>query len=1472
MQQLLTRELLSSYSNVSTYKEGEQIYSKGAVKIILNHTHLIQANVLENKIVYTSQIELTQSGFVFSCTCQKKMKKNCVHIAATGFKILLNDYAVLMTTENAEDHNLSSQKSDYDPEIQDLISIMSQQQNIIPVLEKLSDLELVILNIITLTPGKNYYKNNIIKIIQTKLEVSVLNLMKLDNIDFQLYKLNKLNLIAFSKEFFHFSQIKKYFYDVFKFSTTREIRKYFRLQETRGYIESWELNTNFLILSALLSNDEKRLNEFLHRNYEELSNIYTLLFYSPIRLELMNNFTDSIRISILDILYNKTLSEIAPITPLIQYFESLETRDEYTKYFLFHLYAIRGDIDSLKQVNSPHTNAIAHLLENDIDACLQNINTIYYKVKKNETSINFSLYILLALIVQNDEIYNALFDNINSVGLKKNKHIKSFFNLFLSIKYFKNNNTTEAKRIIQDFNLQQIKYSELLIFILVKHWFHEFTVSELEQLKTILYKAVKNEYWTLATTIYDILTEKNFFIDSNNTKQIQQIKDSTGLKGLTKIYKKLEEWELALNGIIGNIALKSNVNKGIDRRVIWLLELESCFIQPKEQTLDKKGNWSAGKNIALKRLYDHEVENLSEQDLRIVACITKNNTSYYRDSEYIFSYDKCLKEMIGHPLLFSYKDPDVNIELIKGQPEISVNKVGNKFEISFNEEFKEKGIKIIKETANRFRLIEITQELVLLKITFGKNKVIVPERGQEKLQNAINVMSSIVTVHADKLLNSNIPSIKANSQTYLHLFQQGEGLKIEFFVKPFTTKPPYFRPGAGGKIIFTQLEGKKVQAIRDLDAEINICNDFISSCPSLSQMEDINNVWAFEQPEECLQFLLELEEAKNKIVVEWPEGEKMRIKHRFSFKNLNMSINSASEWFAINGNLTVDEKQVMDIRELLELLEENKTNFIPLGNGDFIALTKEFRKRLDEMNAFMEHSKDGELKINNLFAFAVKDIFDEFEVKADKKWKETIKNIKTTLKIKPKIPDTLEAELRPYQIDGYNWLYRLSKWGIGACLADDMGLGKTIQAIALLIERAKDGHALVIAPASVCNNWVKEINKFAPTLTPIFYADQRDILANLNQQDILLNLNQQIILITTYGLLQSNIKDFTSIKWNTVILDEAQAIKNAFAKRSQAVLELNANFRLITTGTPIQNHLGELWSLFNFINPGLLGSLKHFNDKYAVPIEKNKDVIKRNQLKKLIQPFILRRNKTQVLDELPEKTEITINVELSKEEMAFYEALRRQALEKIENTEGTMEQKKFQILAEITKLRRACCNPSLVTPDIELDSAKLAAFEEIVDELIENKHKALVFSQFIGHLDIIRKLLEKKQIVYQYLDGSTPLKEREKNIATFQAGGGDLFLISLKAGGLGLNLTAADYVIHLDPWWNPAIEDQASDRAHRMGQQKPVTIYKLITQNTIEEKIIKLHQNKRDLADSLLDGADISGKISADELLKLIKN
>ncbi|MDX9834675.1 MAG: DEAD/DEAH box helicase, partial [Desulfobulbus sp.] len=772
-----------------------------------------------------------------------------------------------------------------------------------------------------------------------------------------------------------------------------------------------------------------------------------------------------------------------------------------------------------------------------------------------------------------------------------------------------------------------------------------------------------------------------------------------------------------------------------------------------------------------------------------------------------------------------------------------------------------------RETPSRCRVVEYTETHHRLARILSTKGLVLPAAAQEEAVQVLTAMASLVTVHSSIPGTAHaVTTIPADPRPRVHLLPHTTGFRLEILVRPLHSGGPYQRPGEGTVNLMADVEGRRYLAERDLEEERRRAGSLERSLPSLAALPELDGQWYAGTPEEALQVLVELREAvaRGEALAEWPEGEKLKLGQPVSAADLHLRLGSADRWFTVEGELRLDDERVLGMQQLLELVQATPHRFLPLGDGEFVVLTRELRRRLEELAAYVER-RGRKLTLHPLAALALEDLTGQVgTLNAAPGWHERLAQMREALAQTPSPPSTLKARLRDYQQEGFQWLARLARLGFGACLADDMGLGKTVQALAVILHCAAEGPTLVVAPTSVCANWLTEVQRFAPTLrlVPFGGADRQAQLAGLGPFDLV---------VASYGLLHQEAPLLTGVMWQTVVLDEAQAIKNAATKRSQAAMHLQAQFRLITTGTPVENHLGEFWTLFRFINPGLLGSRERFNERFAAPIERHNDREAGRRLKKLIQPFILRRLKSQVLDELPPRTEVLLEVELGPEESAFYEALRRQALERIETEGGASGHQRMRILAEITRLRQACCHPRLILPESDLPGAKLALFGEVVGELLDNGHKALVFSQFVGHLKLIRAYLDERAVPYRYLDGSTPPRERQREVKAFQAGQGDLFLISLKAGGLGLNLTAADYVIHMDPWWNPAVEDQASDRAHRIGQQRPVTVYRLVARNTIEEKIVSLHGEKRDLADSLLEGTDASARISAKDLLRLIR-
>jgi SNF2 family DNA or RNA helicase len=994
-------------------------------------------------------------------------------------------------------------------------------------------------------------------------------------------------------------------------------------------------------------------------------------------------------------------------------------------------------------------------------------------------------------------------------------------------------------------------------------------------LEPILSQAIASEYHWLAMETAELLSRLK--PDSSYGTQGSILREDIGIESIVDVIHPQEPWELCLNALVNIHKAPQEAPKAVsERRLAWFITSyhSECVLQPREQKINAKGVWSKGRVIALRRLQENlgEFDYLTTQDIRVCGCIetfTTYNRGYYGRTEYTFN-EKAISVLIGHPLVFWEDSPTTRVEIVKGEPELIVKKgKAGRLILKFLPHFDEKNdVVTVKETPTRIKVIEVNSEHRRIADILGrKNRLEVPDTAQEKVLAAINTVSTMVTVHSDIGGGlENVEEVPVETTPHIHLLPAGAGLKVAILSRPFADGGSYYPPGKGGATVIAEIDGKRLQTQRNLKQEKQLKKEIIAACPTLTRYEPQDGEWLIEDVEDCLELLLELQELGDKTILEWPEGEKLRVSHNADKDDLQLKIKRQRDWFAVDGELKLDDNLVLDMQHLLELLEQSPSRFVRLGDGQFLALTREFRQRLDELRAFTQKNSKG-MGFHPTSVLAMEDLVDGVgKLQADKHWKAHIQRLQEMKNLQPELPSTLQAELRDYQIEGFNWLSRLAYWGVGACLADQMGLGKTLQALAVILQRAPQGATLIIAPTSVCLNWISEVQKFAPTLNPIQFGSG-------NRQKLLDELQPFDILVCSYGLLQQEdvAQMLSQVEWQTIVLDEAQAIKNIATKRSQAAMNLQSEFKLITTGTPVENHLGELWNLFRFINPGLLGSLESFNQRFAVPIEKFQDKQARQRLKKLIQPFLLRRTKTQVLSELPSRTEITLHVELSQEEMAMYEALRQQAVTKLADSDAAAGHKHLQVLAEIMKLRRACCNSQLVMPDAPLPSAKLQLFGEVLTELLENRHKALVFSQFVDHLHIIRDYLEEQNIKYQYLDGSTPAVERKKRVDAFQAGEGDVFLISLKAGGTGLNLTAADYVIHMDPWWNPAVEDQASDRAHRIGQQRPVTIYRLVAKDTIEDKIVDLHHHKRDLADSLLEDADISGKISTDELLKLIQ-
>ncbi|MBN9416263.1 MAG: DEAD/DEAH box helicase [Candidatus Eremiobacteraeota bacterium] len=902
-----------------------------------------------------------------------------------------------------------------------------------------------------------------------------------------------------------------------------------------------------------------------------------------------------------------------------------------------------------------------------------------------------------------------------------------------------------------------------------------------------------------------------------------------------------QPWKLRLKQLM-DLAQKPRIEP--EERIIWTVRPVAAGWEavPKLQSQAKRGGWSKGRQLELFRTPPPCAD---EYDLRVFRQALARN----------FTLSDVFHSLVGHPRVF-HEDTGQQIEVVEGRPEFQVNKGPNGLAVRILPSCLDSSGQVLEMVGHTSLKVYRFDPLLREFSEILGDGLEVPESEQAAVQLLLDKLPAEFAIASD-LASDAVQEVAADATLYLRIRPLREGLELNMLVRPLGSDGPEYPPTHGGQRVLLRQHGRRVQGVRNLELESQACQAVLDACPGFGPEQGTAH-WVTTDLSASLEVLEQVGRLPPEaLTVEWPEGQSMRIRHRVSGENLRLQAETQGEWFNVQGQLELSAEEHWHLQELLERMRNQTSRFIALGSGEFLALTEELRRRLEELTNLVEPSKGKAIKVHGLLAGALQEVAP---TEGDEFFQQRLARLNDSQSIKPPLPKTFQAELRGYQQEGFEWLSQRAHWGVGACLSDDMGLGKTLQTLALLVHRAPLGPALVIAPTSVCGNWLEEARRFAPTLRVHWLLDGE-------RQTIVEKAEAFDVLLVSYGVVVREMKILSARTFATLVVDEAQAIKNHATQRFQAVLKIPSDFRVVTTGTPVENRLEELWALFRFLNPGLLGSLERFRERFIAPIEAGQAQA-RQHLKKLVHPFLLRRTKTQVLHELPARTDITLEVPLSPAERTFYEALRTRALEKLNGSEIEA----MQVLAELTRLRRACCHPSLVEPKKKAgEGSKLEAVRELLHDMRQGGHRALIFSQFVDHLQLLRQELDQQGLSYQYLDGTTPAQERLRRVKAFQAGEGDVFLISLRAGGFGLNLTGADYVIHMDPWWNPAVEDQASDRAHRIGQQRPVTVYRLVAKDTVEEKILALHRQKRELAHGLLEGAEEGVRLSAGELLALMQ-
>lgn len=871
-----------------------------------------------------------------------------------------------------------------------------------------------------------------------------------------------------------------------------------------------------------------------------------------------------------------------------------------------------------------------------------------------------------------------------------------------------------------------------------------------------------------------------------------------------------------------------------------------------------------GKPARLRNLSERYEDLFSDTDRRVMTHLRADSVGQYYSAPRLFTLDTlALLELVGHPHVQDSSGQPLRVE--RGAVELRVQQLNEGMRIQVVPERITSGSPIAWERPEAGRMVIFYRAPVLGAALdlLGKTDLIIPQEGANRLTPILEALAKHCRITTDGALMLGESHRDSDSTIYVSLRWSGSVLWLDPQVLPLGGTDLCCFPGHGDLQVTRSLNDTLVTATRDLNLETRNLDALLVACPRLRELSksdfERGEICAIGKLEDALEVMTELVQADAQI--SWESQQRLSAPSAVDDSRFKIRLGKAKDWFQADVHYDADEDKVLGLRELIAA-RIGDSRFVRVDKDKIIALSQSMKRKLDRL-ASMGEATQGGVKCALSSLPVLNGIVRDFKhQELDKESSGQLKELHRALAYKPTPPKALNATLRPYQEDGYVWMSRLAKARLGACLADDMGLGKTVQTLALLCKRQNQGPALVVAPSSVVQNWLDETHRFAPKL-------KVKELSKLRHEFDPSAIGAKDVVVASYGIMTKEIALLEQVHFASLVFDEAHALKNWRTRRTQAASRIKSDFRLGLTGTPVENHVGEIWSLFQVLVPGLLGTKRAFEQRFSSPLASYLPDIR--ALKAFLEPFILRRTKSQVLRELPELNESVLKVVPNAKELAFYRALQEKALEAVAQAQACAKpEMRLKVLAEMTRLRQTAVDPRLVDDLLGPEGEKIALLVRKLLAIRKEGHRALVFTQFLGSLGLIKDALARAGVEFFELSGSTAPKARAKRIAAFQAGKRDVFLISLRAGGVGVNLSGADYVFHVDPWWNPAVEDQATARAHRMGQENPVQVYRLISSGTIEEKVLQLHERKRGLAEDLLTNLDKAKKLSLSQLREML--
>jgi len=917
-------------------------------------------------------------------------------------------------------------------------------------------------------------------------------------------------------------------------------------------------------------------------------------------------------------------------------------------------------------------------------------------------------------------------------------------------------------------------------------------------------------------------------------------------------------------------AIEGDASEHAAVQVMWhvhLLDDVRVEVTPWVHKRDKRGQLGAGRPTFGARLRLELGTSLSAADARVLALLPEPGEP---------ASAMLLEALVGHPRLVRGYAPDRAIQIARAPVGLVAEDRGGSLCITaaldgtpLPADRLERIVRAELEDiawvdeGHRVTLLDVGDELrAVLQVLHREGNVFPPESRSALIASLGRWAERMPIAMPHSVLGT---QVVPEPRMVLRLTAYAKGaVHVEVRVRPLP-EGPTFEPGRGPPRVYVRRAGRPIHATRSFEREMDATQELLEAIGiEAAEPLELGQGRRLPDAHAALAMLTMAQGVEPAPELEWV-GRPLRIVPSPGEGALRIVIERRRNWFGALGELAVAGERV-ELARLLDAARRHERH-VEVDSHTFVELSALLLRHLERL---AEHTHVGARGVELAGSavptlIALESAGAMLEVEAA--WRSLAERYRAAIDRTFTPPSELTTVLRPYQARGFEWMAKLAAWGAGGILADDMGLGKTVQALALLLERRAAGPALVLAPTSVIHNWVAEAERFAPALRVMALSDQGDrelVLARLGPGDVL---------VVGYGLLVRELPRLSGIAFATAIFDEAQNLKNPKAQRTRAARSLRAEAKIALSGTPLENHPGELWSLFSVVFPSLFGTWETFHRRFALPLEHGLDPRATEALAHRIAPFVLRRTKAEVEVDLPPRTEIRVPVVLSRDEWQLYEDARLATLSDLESRAEVLrdQERRVEVLAALTRLRLLASHPRLYDARCDVPSTKLARFLELVRALQAQGQRALVFSQFTTLLALVREALEARAVPYVYLDGQTPAKQRADRVRAFQEGDAPLFLISLKAGGVGLNLTAATNVIHLDPWWNPAVEDQASDRAHRLGQARPVTIYRLVAVGTIEEQMLALHGQKRKLVDQVLRGAtEDAGPLSTEALLELL--